>query len=266
MASPLDPRSWFADPRRSAGADRTWLDAWFDLTTWWVDPALSATQPLGMRPDQLLAQLIDGIARRFEGQRVDVDVRGRRVRAVLDGIRLTRRDARSELSVDLAAVDVDGVRAARLELRARSVRVGPGATTTFVADDIDVDGELELRDAVAMVDERVPDWSLDVDADDEVVASQPRRRLAVHVEPTAHAGELRLEVRSIELRGFHVSVPRWLRLERSFAVPLEPGWTLTEAAAEGARVRFRLHGEGVREDLDLRQLRDAIGGTGPLRV
>ena len=49
-------------------------------------------------------------------------------------------------------------------------------------------------------------------------------------------------------------------------IPLDPGWTVEDAAQHGGRVRFRVHGERVTEQLDLQQLRGAVLSAGALRL
>ncbi|MEJ7584085.1 MAG: hypothetical protein WKF43_08345 [Acidimicrobiales bacterium] len=117
MTSPFDPRWWLTgvgarkpDPGgEPPSIYATWLDAWTDLTTWWVEPAVSAAESWRAMPEQVLAQLVEGIASRFGGRSVDVEVRGHRVRAVLDSLSLLPRRAGSyELRLDVTNAVVEG--------------------------------------------------------------------------------------------------------------------------------------------------------------
>jgi hypothetical protein len=266
MTSPFDPRSWLPPglpgipgitPARPAGAgERSWLDTWMDMTTWWIAPVTAAAG--AMRPEQLLAQLIDGIATRFAGQRIVVSIDGRAVPALLDSLRLLRRDDRFEVRVDVREVEVQGVRVDELSAVARSVSIDPGLETTIVARRIETSGTASLEDLVAWMDARTDEWTLRLDVHGRVRATHVARSVDVVVEPSVRDGVAYLEIREVGRKRWHVPVPAWLRLERTIDLTLADGWTLVEARRAGDRVHFRLRCDELSHGVNPAGLRDAI--------
>ena len=256
MTSPFDPRSWLPTPFGRSEPDRSWLDTWMDMTTWWVAPVSAATE--AMRPEQLLAQLIDGIATRFSGQRLVLSVGGRRVPVLLDSLRLFRRDERFEVRVDLRDVELHGVRFDEISAVARSVSVSPGTQTTIVARRIETDGVASLADLVRWLDARTDAWSLSLDRRGEVRARHVERAVSFLVEPSVREGVAFLELREARWAGIRLPVPRWLRLERQVDVALDGDWTLIEARRTGDRVHFRLERDELVHAVQPGRLREAV--------
>jgi hypothetical protein len=260
MTSPFDPRSWLPGARPPAGDERadssSWLDPWMDLTTWWVKPMAAATD--AMRPENLLVQLIDGIASRFAGQRIELRIRGRKVPARLDSLRLVRRDDRNEVRVDLRELAVAGVPLDEVDAVARAVTITPGTTLTVVARGIEAIGRAPLVPVVRWLDEQVDAWSLSVDDASHILARHVARGVVVVVEPSVDAGAGHLELREVRYGNARVPIPRWLRLERSFPVALEGGWSVSEARRAGSTVQFRLACDELVHELQPATVRDAI--------
>lgn len=267
MTSPFDPRSWLppglpgipglTPPRAGAGGgERSWLDSWMDMTTWWIAPVTAAAG--AMRPEQLLAQLVDGIATRFAGQRIVVSIDGRAVPARLDSLRLLRRDDRFEVRVDVREVEVQGVRVDELSAVARSVSIDPGVSTTIVARRVETTGRASLEDLVRWIDGRTDDWRLRLDPHGRVIATHVRRSVDIVVEPVVRDGVAFLEMREVGRGRWHVPVPAWLRLERTIDLQLHEGWTLVEARRSGDLVHFRLSCDELTHGFNPATLRDAI--------
>jgi len=266
MTSPFDPRSWLppglpgipglVPPRPAAAGERSWLDAWMDMTTWWVAPVTAAAG--AMRPEQLLAQLIDGIATRFAGQRIVLSIDGRSVPARLDSLRMLRRDDRFEVRVDVREVEVQGVHVEELSAVARSVSIDPGVSTTIVARRIETTGTASLADLVTWIDARTDEWTLSLDVHGRVRATHVERAIDIVVEPTVRDGVAYLEIREVGRKRWHVPVPTWLRLERTIDLELADGWTLVEARRAGDRVHFRLSCDELTHGVNPASLRDAI--------
>lgn len=263
MTSPFDRLPRLPGFRLGGLDERSWFDAWADLTTWWVEPAVAAVQMFPAQAEELLAQLIDGIAARFGGSRVDVMIRSHRVVATLDSLRMFRRRDRRELRIDLSDAEVAGLPFESLDIAA-SVRLEPGVEPTFVASDIEVNGRSPLSPLVAWLDGRSREWSLDVHGD-EVLARRRASETTFIVAPVVRMNTVHLELRGVRWRGLHVPLPRWLRLERSYALGLEPGWSLVETGREGSHVRFRMQGREIEQRLDAKHLRDAIVRGAQLR-
>ncbi len=235
---------------------RSWLDAWVDLTTWWVEPAVAAAQRFPAQAEELLAQMIDGVVARFGGERVDLTIRGQQVVATLDSMRLLRRRDRRELRIDLSDVDAAGVLFDTLGIVA-SVRLEPGVQPTFVATGIAVEGCAPLEPVIAWIDDRIGEWLLEV-SDHQIIARRGGSEATFVVEPFVRDDTVRLELRGVRWRKFAIGLPRWLRIERAFPVAMAPGWSLREARRDGDRVRFRLRGREVEQRLDAPRLREAI--------
>jgi hypothetical protein len=242
-----------------------WLDAWIDLTTWWVEPARSAAQSLPAQADQVLAQLIEGLTTRFGGGRIDVTVRGRRVRAALDGLRLLRRTAGRELRIDLSDGHLDDLPFGHLALVAQSVRIEAGLEPALVVHDIDIEGRAPLQPVIEWLGGYVDGWVLDLRAG-EVVARSERAEVAFVVEPSVADGVLRLDIRALHWRRVRLGIPRWLRFERTVPIALHPSWSLLEASRAADVVRFRVRGADVEHRLSARSLRDAVMHGGRIRL
>lgn len=263
VSLPFD-RFWRPTAAKSSG-DRSWIDTWMDVTTWWVEPATAAANALGIDPEALLVQLVDGVVARFGGRSIELDIDGRPVRASLDALRLRRRGASNELHVDLSDIDADGLPIHYLTAIARSVTLDAGLQPTVAAAGIEVEGRSPLAPLVAWVDERITAWDLSVDADNALVARKGPSKLTFGVEASVTDGVVLLEIRSLRWNRRQVPVPRWLRLERRVPLPMQDGWTMSEAASSGDQVRFRLLGERVEHRINPPSLRDAIRGGTRLR-
>ncbi|CAN5680162.1 hypothetical protein BH24ACT4_BH24ACT4_09830 [soil metagenome] len=97
MTSPFDPRSWL--PRSAGGPDpRSVVDAWADMTSWWLQPASTLAGTLAHPSEQMLAQMVSGLMTTFGGQRMDLRVRGHRVSGSLESVVLVPRNLRGDLS------------------------------------------------------------------------------------------------------------------------------------------------------------------------
>ena len=267
VTSPFDPRWWVTGvgvrgPEPGGGQRPVavnWLDTWTDLTTWWIEPAVSVAESWRVRHDQLLAQLVGGIASRFGGRPVDVEVRGHRVRAILDSLSLLPRRAGSyELRVDATDAVVEGLQVDRVDAVVRSVRLEPGRNPKLVGTGVEVTGAATLSSLVEWIDDRVSGWSLTVDGDGNVLAQHDRSDVKLVVEPWVRDGALHLEARMVRWRRLRARVPRWLRLERVHRLEIGPGWTLAEADRTGDGVRFRFTGDVITHELHLPDIREAI--------
>jgi hypothetical protein len=256
VTSPFDRLPRLPGFRFGGLDERSWFDAWADLTTWWVEPAVVAVQLFPAQAEELLAQLIEGVAARFEGGRVELAIRDHSVVATLDSLRLFRRRDRRELRIELSDTEVGGLPFETLGIAA-SVRLEPGVEPTFVATDIEVDGLSPLSPLVGWLDGRSREWSLDV-ADDEVLARRRAGHTTFVVAPFVRMNTVHLELRGVRWRGLHAAFPRWLRVERTYALVLEPGWALVETGRDDSHIRFRLRGRQIEQRLDAKHLRDAI--------
>jgi hypothetical protein len=247
------------------GADeRSWLGAWIDLTTWWVEPARAAAQSLPAQADQLLSQLIEGVATRFGGGRIDVIVQGRRIEASLDALRLQRRDNRRVLRIDLSDGVFDGIAFDDLTLLAYTVRVDVGLEPTLVVGDLELQGRAALGPLVAWVDRYLPAWRLVVDGD-AIVARHGARDVSYLVEPHVRDDEVHFELRAAQWRGRRVRIPSWLRLERTVALQMPSGWSLVDAVRREHTVTLVIRAQEVEQRLRASSLRDAVMSGGRLQ-
>lgn len=236
---------------------RSWLDTWMDVTTWWVEPATAAVNALGIDPEALLAQLVDGVMARFGGRSIDLDIHGRPVRASLDSLHLLRRGSSNDVHVDMSDVDADGLSIGHVTAIARAVTIEPGLQATVHASAIEVEGRSPLEAVVVWVDDRVPAWDLRV-ADGKVLARRSGSAMTFGVDATVTDDVVRLEIRSVRWSRLRIGIPRWLRLERRVPLPMQDGWSMADATTSGGDVRFRLLGDRVEHRLNPPSLRDAI--------
>jgi hypothetical protein len=265
----FDPFGWLTRRGRdssSRASELPWLDAWVRATTWWMDP--EAWADFGGEPfasaERMLFDLVEGLARRFAGRRVELKRGGATIRFVLDSLRIERR---GDVEARLDALDVDwgGYRVERANAVARQVSLEPGVPARLSSRTVDVTGSARPESLGPWLEPRLPgSWSLR-DAGEGLVAARPRRGpVELRVVPSlvrrsAGCHEVRLELHEVAVAGRAVRLPQRLRpgLTRSLP-PLPDGVELLDASYEGGLVRFRLRFPGWSEPLDLDRLREAV--------
>jgi hypothetical protein len=232
------------------------------LTTWWVEPAKAAAQALSVQPDEIMVQLIEGVATRFGGGRIEATIGGHPVRATLDGLRLVRRSERRELRAELSDAELDGVRFDELNIVAAAVRVEPGVDPRLRARDIRISGSSQLAPLVAWLDAHSREHTLLLDGDALVLR---RGALDLVVDAEVRDDVVHCEVRAVRRSRVQLPLPRWLRIERKYPLTLGAGWSLLEATRRGDVVHFQLRGADVEHTFSAMQLRDAVVRGGLLR-
>lgn len=274
MTSPFDPRNWLPRKPEDSTAPPSWLDLWMDATTWWVEPATRASESAarasaqmlsGQSPEQMLADLVDGVARRFAGNRIEVVLHGRPAKGRLDSIRVFRKDDRYEAKIDVSDGSFDGVPIEQATITVRSLRIDPGVPSRATAEGITITGRAALEPLIAWVDTRIDDWTLSVsdDARGRAVIAAPHearyRGASFVVDGTLRDNELHVELRGARWRMVKVGVPGWLRFTRTIPIrELSSGLRLDEATRRGDVVDFRLSLAEATGDIDLMAVRDAI--------
>jgi hypothetical protein len=225
MSWPLDPRAW--------------MPAW--------------------PQEVLLAELVAGIARRYQGERVELVVRGRPLRAVLERLGLQRRGRDQSAQLELRDVDLDGCGLEAVSAVARSVRLESPPMWRFVASDIEITGRSALAPLVSWLDRYSAEWSLDVDAAGRVLARHVKRPVVAVIEPAVADDVLTVELRGLAWRGLRLALPGRPRFERRHRLPpLVRGLSVVAAHRDGDAVAFRLALDSLSERLDLRALHRAI--------
>jgi hypothetical protein len=229
MSWPLDPRAW--------------------IPTW--------------PQELLLGEIVAGIARRYQGERVELVVRGRAVSAVLERVGLQRRGRGQRAELELRDAAVDGYELETVSAVARSVRLEAFPASRFVAANVELTGRSALAPLVAWLDCYSEDWSLDVDAGGRVLARHTRHPVEAVVEPTVEGDVLSVELRSLAWRGLRLSLPGHPRLTRHHRLPpIARGLSVVEARRDGTAVDFTLALAEVSERLDVRALnRAVVAGT-----
>jgi hypothetical protein len=275
----FDPFGWWTregreHPSSPAATALPWLDEWVKATTWWVDPrnwADLAAVP-GSSPDRALFDILEGIARRFTGRRVELERRGAALRFVLDSLRIERRwpagksptgpgDAKDvEASLEAHDVDWAGWTLEKVSAVVRQLALVPGRSVRLRAGIIDVTARSTQEALVSGLGPSVAGrWSLKVAGDGLVAARRDDRPLELVVEPSLVRGDIRVELRAVAWRGLRLRVPSWLRLTRTRPVPpLPSGMELLGAWPEDGAVTLRLRVRGLTETLDLARIRDAV--------
>ncbi len=225
MSWPLDPRAW--------------------IPTW--------------PQELLLGELVAGIARRYQGERVELVVRGLAVGAVLERFGLQGRGRGQRAELELREVDVDGYELETVSAVARSVRLEPFPASRFVATNIELSGRSALAPLVSWLDRYSREWSLEVDAEGRVLARHERRSIIAVVEPTVTGDVLTIELRGLAWRGLHLPLPGHPRFTRHHRLPpVSRGLSVVEARRDGTAVDFRLAVAEVSERLDVRALNRAV--------
>jgi len=262
----FDPFGWLGrSGRREIWDSESWLDAWARATTWWVDPSrwtsLGGPPP---SPERVLFELIEGVARRFAGRRLQITRHGHAVSLVLDGLRVERR---AGVSVHVEAHDVEwgGIGLDEISAVAKDVTFSPGLSAQLSATGVDVTANTSFVDLVPWLQRFVEDtWSLEAVDTGKVVARARDRPLALVVDPSLADGRIHFELREVSWRGLRVPVPGWLRLTRSRPVPELPGGIeLVDAWRRQDVVTLRLRLPAFSQTLDLGQLRRAVVGGDP---
>jgi hypothetical protein len=244
-----------------------WLDAWASATSWWTQPVVQGGQALVEVNARLLAELADGLMRRFEGRRVELQLGGARVEAVLESIRLRRVAERFTGRLELSDVVWDGLAIDALSAVAGTVSLLPDAPARLTIADIELTGSAPVDALVGWLGRRVEGWSLAVDEDGRVEARGRRPGLTFVVEPVVEEHELHGELRALRCAGVRVAIPSWLRIVRTMPLPALPrGATIADARRRAGTVDFRVRVSALSERFDPARVRDAVFTGGPVAL
>jgi hypothetical protein len=244
---------------RGAGS---WLELWSEATRWWTQPA-EHVETWGAAGSRLLAELVDGLAGRFEGRRIELVLGDRHTRATLDCLRLRRTGEVYEARVELREIDWDGWPIETLAVRAGSARVAAPARLNVT--DIEVVGRSRLEPLIARLNPVLSAWQLCVDDQGRMEARRPRGTVTLVVEPTVREHQLHTELRGVRWHRLRLDVPTWLRLTRTRTLPsLAHRMSIVEATRWADVVEFRLAIPSISQRFDPGRLRDAISGGGPI--
>ena len=248
MTPVFDPRNWRGD-------QLPWVDRWVDLTRSWLQPGAR----LGIEPECILADLVDGVVQRFGGRPVEITVRGRLVRAQLDSLRLRRRPERCEVRMELSDVGFDGFRFEQVSAEVSSVGIEPERQPRLVASKIGVTGRSALAPIVAWLASQVPDWTLTVDDTGRIAGHHIARPITVEVEPWVDHDLLHIQLSQLRWHGRRLPVPRRLLRRNPVALsPLASGVSVVAARRRGPTVDFELQIAAIRQEIELAHLREAI--------
>jgi hypothetical protein len=260
----LAPRLVAGLPRGASAA----VDAWLDATRWWTDPARELAQQGWDELDgRLLAELCHGLARGFTDRVMVLDFDGREASAVLESVRLLRRDRRFEVRLDLRDVTWDAWPVGAVAIHARSVDLTAPPQATLTASDVEMVGRAPLDAAVKWLDQRLPGWSLDVGEAGLLAVRRPGRRCTFLIAAGVDDGEATCELRGIRWGRLRVDLPAWLRLTRAIALPATPGpISMVEARCRGDVVEFSAVIPSVSRQLNLAQVRAAILGQSAIKL
>jgi hypothetical protein len=248
--------------------ERSWLDSWVNMTTWWMEPAARAgAQVLSYGPERILVELVDGVVQRFGDGSIEFSARGRSGNAHLDWLRLLTRKGRHEAHLQLSDVEIDGFAFDHLSAVVDSVELVAGRQPRLTLDDIHVTGRSLLSAVVGWINPRTGDWAIAVDGGGVVVARHRTRDVTAEVDLSVDQDRLQMELRAVRWRRHRLPVPGWLRLTRTVTtLDLAPGVTVVEARRRGQWVDFDLRVDSIAQTFELAQLRDAIlrGGRIPI--
>ena len=258
MASPFDPTTWWPwGPRKAA--DQNWLDAWLDLTTWWVEPAKNmAERARRTDPRVVLLEIVEGISRQFESQRFDAVVRSTPVSGILESIRLVRSET-VDARVELRDVKIADFAIERVSARVPSVALEIKRDVRLSADRPTVTLRIRLSELLDWAKPSVPEiWSLRLDHADHLWATHRTRPLELRLDPELRGDDVELTVRAVRVWDHTFRLPRWLRPTRTITPPLPGGMQLIGAFTSGAHVDATIELQPLDERIDLAQLRNAV--------
>jgi hypothetical protein len=270
MSAFFDPfRPWgsWPWPRGEPAAEAAWLDTWEAATTWWTEPARGTGRELAEANARLLAELADGLMRRFEGRRIELLLGRGPVTGVLESIRLRRTADRYTGRLELSDAVWDGLAMEVVSATAGAVGIESGAPPRLAMTDAELAGRSPVAALVAWIAPRVAGWTLGVDADGRVEAHGRRPGLTLVVEPDVVEHELRLELRALRWHGLRLQVPSWLRLVRTTPLPPLPHRArVVDARRRGDAIDFRLVVGSLQAAFDPARLRDAVFKGGPVAL
>jgi hypothetical protein len=241
----------------------SWRDSWLEATRWWTEAVTTSARLAPGADATLLAELAAGLMGAFRGRRVNVDVGGRSIRAVLDSIWLERHDAGYRGRIELRSVECDGLEVEELSVTAHGVDVAMRPGLALVMSHVELRGRSALEPLVAWLDPKLSEWSLSITDDRQIewVRRHGGRRYIVHAA-VCH-NEVEMELRALRLLRATVRLPRWLRLTRKLPLPPLPGgMSISEARQVETGVDFRLSMPGIGYRFDLARVRQAIRSTG----
>jgi hypothetical protein len=248
--------------------ERSWLDSWVNVTTWWMEPAARAgAQVLAYGPERVLVEIVDGVVQRFGDGSIEFSAGGRSGKANLDWLRLITRKGRHEAHLQLSDLEFDGFAFDHLSAVVDSAQIISGRQPRLTLDDIRVTGRSLLTVVVGWISDRTVDWAIAVEDPGTVVARHRVRHVTAEVELSVDHDRVQMELRAVRWRRHRVSVPLWLRLRRTITtLELPPGVTVVEARRRGPWVDFDLHVDSIGRTFELAQLRDTIlrGGRIPI--
>jgi hypothetical protein len=240
------------------------FDAWMKASTWWLDPKAwtDPSKVLGTSPERMLFDLIEGIARRFTGRRLDLNRHGSILQFAVDSLRMGRAESGDDVEVHVEAHDVDwsGWRFQRVAAVARGVRLAGGRPARLSSESVEISAHAP-RDTVSTWAQNVSidNWALSATDDGYLVAHSHQRPVELVVSPTIALPHAELELREVMWRGRRLRVPHWLRLTRRVPLPALPhGVELLDAWPEAGGITFRARLPGFEERLDLERVRDAV--------
>jgi hypothetical protein len=263
------------DKRQEEGADRPlssgwWMDEWLKATSAWTNPA-SWEGAAGVAPaaERVLLEIVEGVARRFAGQRLSIAHAGAPISLVLDSLQLRHRPKSSgqgggrrvEVRVGGQDLDVQGWRFDGVEAVSQHVNLGLGLPSVMSAESVDVVLWGPVDRLLPRLEERIaPEWRL-TPAEKGRFVARPRSRpkFAVLIQPVFMDEHIRLEVVAAFWKGAKVTLPGWLRLARSWRVPEMPGGgKLHEASLADGILTARVRYERLSQVINLEEFRRAV--------
>jgi hypothetical protein len=260
MRSFFDPRhAMFGGFYGGSNVEERWLQSWKEATRWWADLGRSSQDASPPSGPLLLAEIVEGLASRFEGRQIECTVGGRRLRARVDWIRLRQRGAQYEARLDLLDVEYAGWRIAGLSAIVRDIAVDAVPAARLIARDIEIRGRTGTAEVMGWVNTLRTPWVFSLESPETVRASARRSSFTAVVEPEVVEHRLNLEVRALRLGRVSVRVPAWFRVTRCSPLPALPREVfIREARPRAGLVEFRLTLPELSERLDLRRLRSTI--------
>jgi hypothetical protein len=255
----MDERALRRASLAALGGATAWGEMWLDATKWWAGALADGARAWPEANGRLLAELAEGVARRFRGRRIDIEVGGRQVRAILDSIRVERRDDRYGARVQLSDVDWDGLLFEQLSIVATAVALTPPPSVAVMASGLELEGRSSLAPLVAWLDRGLPQWDLAVAENGLIEADRPRGARRYLLEQVVVDGELDVELRGVRWGSVPLRLPAWLRVTRKVPLPALPeGVSISEARRHGADIDLRVSVSAISRRLEPGFLREVL--------
>ena len=285
MTQWFSPGAWRQLGKPLGGRRGGRMEDWFQRTAWWSDNSAWNTpwMTVGETRLQPLRDLVDIVVSRFTGRSLELDLQTHTARFVLDSLALDPpedgSDARSRASAPSSnAVGGDSLHGVlreatwddhqfeRVDIEVAEVWLDMTTPPTLVTSPIDIVVAMRDEEAARWLESAKPGWSIRPLGSGRVMA-RPNRWIGLITRPTVKAGSVHIDVEAIDVLGRRVKLPRAIARRVARTVDVRTALELRAGDYTGELVSVTLRQPGVRRQIGLKEIRDALrGGLNRFRV